>query len=279
MSARLNAAALGLVLLASAPSAPTAAAPVECVVIGVLGNAAPSVSNAAECARASAPASTFKIPHALIALQTGVIAADTVVPWDGTAYDSALWQRPHTVASAIQWSALPFFQRTARLIGRDRMRQGLRDLAYAADDFEGEISTFWLTGDLSVTPLEQYAFLQRFFGGRVAADAAHVATVTRALEMPPGEVTNASGRHPFVLTWSGPVVVHAKTGNTNVGGERVSWLVGQVASGDAAYVVVARVRTTGDLAGTAGLEAARRALNAYARPTPPLNRRDGQSAR
>src|SRR5262245_60185321 len=198
MSVRLVATVLALTLAAGSAGGPQAATPAECVIIGPRDGGSPSISDAKECALASAPASTFKIPHALIALQTGVIAADTEVPWDGTKYDSPLWQRPHTVTSAIQWSALPFFQRTAGLIGRDRMRQGLKDLAYAADDVEGEIRTFWLTGDLAVTPLEQYAFLQRFFAGRLSVDAAHVATVRQALEMPPGEVTNASGRHPFV---------------------------------------------------------------------------------
>ena len=80
--------------------------------IGALGAPA-AASDPAECARATAPASTFKIPHALIALQTGMITPATVVEWDGTKYWSAPWQRSHTVDSAIKWSVLPFFQRTA----------------------------------------------------------------------------------------------------------------------------------------------------------------------
>ena len=179
--------ALGLGTLAAAPLARQ-----DCIVIGALGGP-PAVSDPTECARPTAPASTFKIPHALIALQTGVITPATVVEWDGTTYWSALWQRSHSVDSAIKWSVLPFFQRTARLIGRDRMRQGLSSLAYAADTFDGDISSFWLTGDLAVTPLEQYAFLQRFFAGRLPIDPAHVATVRRALEMPADQITNALG--------------------------------------------------------------------------------------
>ena len=245
----------------AAPVQPAAAA-AECVVIGVLG-AAPTVSDAVECARPTSPASTFKIPHALIALQTGVIGADTIVPWDGTKHDSTQWQRPHTVVSAIQWSALPFFQRTARLIGRERMREQLAPLSFAADGFDGELTRFWLNGDLVVSPLEQYAFLQRFFAGRLPIDPAHVATVRRALQMPPGQVTNASGSHPFVLAWPRPFVVYAKTGNASVDGERVSWLVGAVEYRGTQHVVVARVRAAGTLEGTAGLEAARRGLDRF----------------
>ena len=236
----------------------------ECVVIGVLGSP-PVISDAAECARPTAPASTFKIPHALIALQTGVVTPTTEFEWDGTDYQSTLWRRTHTLDSAIKWSALPFFQRTARLIGKERMRVGLAALGYAADGFDGDIATFWLNGDLVVTPLEQYGFLQRFFGGGLAVEAAHLAAVRQALLMPPGQVTNASGAHPFELAWPGQVTVRAKTGNTSVKEERVSWLVGEVESRGVEYVVVARVRSSSALEGTAGLEAARRGLDAFAR--------------
>ena len=103
---------------------------------------------------------------------------------------------------------------------------------------------------------------------RLPIDPAHVATVRRALQMPPGQVTNASGSHPFTLAWPSPVVVYAKTGNTAVDGERVSWLVGAVESRGTQHVVVARVRTAGTLDGTAGLEAARRALDRFAAGRP-----------
>jgi beta-lactamase class D len=256
----------GAVATSPAPSAADAAA--ECIVIGALG-APPTSSDAAECARPTAPASTFKIPHALIALQTGVVTSATIVEWDGATGGSDLWQRSHTVDSAIRWSVLPFFQRTARLIGRDRMRQGLTSLAYAADTLDGDLSTFWLTGDLAVTPLEQYAFLQRFFARQLPIDAVHLDTVRRALTMPAGQVTNAFGSHPFVLGWTDPVAVRIKTGNTSVNDERVSWAVGAVESRGRDTLVVARVRSSAALDGTAGLEAARRALEAWPRRARP----------
>lgn len=248
---------------ASRPAAAAAPTAGECVIIDALSGPAPWISDAAECARATAPASTFKIPHALIALQAGVITATTSLPWDGTAYDAAPWRRAHTVDSALRWSALPFFQQTARRIGRERMRDGLAALGYAADDFTGDIASFWLNGDLVVTPIEQAAFLQRFSTSRLPIDRGHLDTVRAALVMPDGVVTNASGEHPFVLAWPRPVTVRLKTGNTTVDGERVSWAVGSVASGEREYVVVARVRVRGPLDGTAGLAAARRALDAF----------------
>jgi beta-lactamase class D len=251
---------LGVCVPGSTPTA--AAAQTECVMIGAAGDR-PTVSNVAECDHPTAPASTFKIPHALLALQLGVITPSTVVEWDGVTGRPAAWQRAHTVVSAIQWSVLPFFQHTARLIGTTRMRDGLRSLGYAADSFDGDVATFWLNGDLVVTPREQFAFLERLVAGQVAIDAVHRATVREALRMPPGQVTNASGTHAFPLRWPGHLEVRAKTGNSEVKGERVSWLVGSVRSNEVEHVVVARVRGPGAVDGTAGLDAARRGLDAY----------------
>jgi beta-lactamase class D len=101
----------------------------ECVLIQTLGQPTPFVSDAAECAVKTAPASTFKVPHALIALETGVVTDPmALVAWDGTKYPNAAWERPHSLDSAMKYSVLWFYQRTAGLIGRDRMLAWLKRL-------------------------------------------------------------------------------------------------------------------------------------------------------
>jgi beta-lactamase class D len=234
----------------------------ECFVFARLGDSKPFVSNATECDRKTAPASTFKIPHALIALDTGVVTADAVFKWDGTPRDFESWQRDHTLDSAMKSSVLPFFQRTARLIGAERMRAGLTSIGYASDTFDGEISTFWLNGDLVVSPLEQVAFLQRLFSGSLRISAGRVSTVTNALRMPTGQLLNAAGSQPFVLNWPTATIVRAKTGNTRVNGEQVSWLVGALELKGITYVFAARKRSSTPLERTAGTAVAVRGLNA-----------------
>jgi beta-lactamase class D len=235
-------------------------AALECFVLSRPGEA-DRVSGSRECAAATAPASTFKIPHALIALETGVVTPATIVKWDGTPRDFETWRRDHNLDSSIRWSVYPFFQHTARLIGRDRMKQSLGSLAYAADTFDGELTTFWNTGDLVVTPIEQVAFLRRLMAGKLPIDARHVATVRQALRMPAGQITNAAGTHTFALTWPKSASVHAKTGNTTVNGERVSWLVGWVTLDGVDTVFAGRIRAKGTLGNTAGAEVALRGLN------------------
>jgi beta-lactamase class D len=234
----------------------------ECVLILALDGSKPFVSDAAECAVKTAPASTFKVPHALIALETGVVTDPTaLVPWDGTKQPFPGWETPHSLDSAMKASVLWFYQRTAARIGRERMLASLKRLGYGSDPYEGEQTSFWVNGDLAVSPMEQLDFLSRLVRYELPATRAHVDSVKAAFQMPAGSLTNASGTHPFRLAWPAPLVVRAKTGNTTVDGERVSWVVGHVESRSRGYVFVARARGK-DLSTLAGAELALRALDA-----------------
>jgi beta-lactamase class D len=239
----------------------TAATPAgECFMLQALDEARPYVSNREECAIATAPASTFKVPHALIALETGVVTdPHAQVAYDGSEVPFETWRRPHSLDSAIKWSVFPFFQRTAAAIGQQRMHEQLRRIGYAKDTFETDLTNFWNNGQLVVTPAEQLDFLRRMFRYELPVSRANVDVVKTAMLMPEGSITNASGTHPFVLKNKG--VVRGKTGNTGVNGERVSWLIGELESGGRQYVFVARKRAKGQLAGTSGLELARRMIN------------------
>lgn len=268
---RLSRIAALLALLASTAAAPLAAAEparrecvvIEEVVIEELGSTPPYVSDPQECALATAPASTFKLPHALIALATGVVEDPlATVPWDGQKRAFPSWNRDHSLDSAIKDSVVPFFQRTAGLIGRERMKEGLAQLGYAADTFEGELTTFWLNGDLAVTPKEQVDFLRRLFRGELPIEPRHAEALKAAFRMPEGQLRNASGTHDFVLALPRPLVVHAKTGNTSANGENLSWLVGEIETQGRRYVFASRVRSPEKLPGTAGAELVRRTLEA-----------------
>ena len=65
------------------------------------------------------PASTFKIPNSLIALETGVVADPDkdVFKWDGVTRSIEAWNKDHTLRSAIAVSAVPVYQEIARRIG------------------------------------------------------------------------------------------------------------------------------------------------------------------
>jgi beta-lactamase class D len=264
---------VGLLLIAlwSAPAAavqqPRLAAG-ECVVVAALdGASADRVFGGDECNRRTLPASTFKVPHAVIGLATGVITPETVLKWDGQKHAYASWQRDHDLDSAMKNSVLWFFQRIARAVGREGELQHLRAFAYGSQSFAREVDRFWINGDLTISPREQVAFLKRMFSDDLPVDRRHIETVKAAMTMPPGKVLNAAGTHPFPLAWPQGTIVRLKTGNGGVADERASWVIGAIESGGRSYVFASRVRSsTRPLPTTAGADLAVRVLNTIAPP-------------
>lgn len=220
----------------------------------------PALSDETECRRPTSPASTFKIPHALLALQASVVTPDTVFRWDGRPASFESWQRDHSLVTAIRSSVLPYFQHTARLLGRERLARGLADLRYSADTFEREVDAFWVNGDLVISPLEQFEFIDRLVRGALPVSPTHMLTVLEAMRMPDGQVLMGAGPRPFDSGAPKGTIVRAKTGNTNIAGERVSWLVGCLDLGGTVQVFAARVRSTGSLPPSAGADLAARHL-------------------
>ncbi len=111
------------------------------------------------------PAATFNIPHALIALETGVVADvdKEVIRWDGVPREIEEWNRDHTLRSAMQYSVMPVFQQIANRIGSERMKQFVDAFDYGNRDIGGvPLDKFWLEGNLRISALEQIRFLRRF---------------------------------------------------------------------------------------------------------------------
>ena len=244
-------------------AAPPAAGERTCVVIHDVTANRTSRSDDAACATRLAPASTFKIPHALLALETGVVTAASVERWDGTPYPGRpAWERDHTVVSAMRPSAVWFFQRIAPRVGADRMGAWLTQVGYGNADTSGPVTAYWLNGRLRVSPDEQVRFLTRFYPGTLPVAAAHVATVQGALVQDPAMVENASGVHPLGVTWRDGLALSAKTGATAADdGTNVSWLVGRLTADGRHYVFAGAVwRPGAAVDALAGAHAVTRAL-------------------
>jgi beta-lactamase class D len=186
-------------------------------------------SDATACATRLAPASTFKIPHALVALETGVVTPDAVEKWDGTTHDYAAWNRDHTIASAMLPSVVWLFQRIAPRVGAERMREWLTKVRYGNADTSGDVTMYWLNGTLRISPDEQAMFLRDLYGGRLPFAPANVALIRGALELPPGTVRNADGAVRLADDWPAGATWRAKTGRTRSERWRVNWLVGDLA--------------------------------------------------
>jgi len=165
------------------------------------------------------PASTFKIPNSLIALETGVVSGpDTVFAWDGVTRSIAAWNADLTFTQALRVSCVPIYQEAARRIGQERMQWWVREMGYGNADIGDAIDTFWLRGNLRISALEQVAFLRRLAQDRFPFSPRTMALVR---EMLVEERTEAG-------------VLRAKTGLT--GGDaptpNVGWWAGWVEKGE-----------------------------------------------
>jgi beta-lactamase class D len=159
------------------------------MVVRRLGDGREWVHAPARADSAFLPASTFKIPNAAIALETGAVSGtEEAFPWDGTEHPFGGWNRDHTLRTAMPASAVPVFQEIARRIGEARMGEWLARLDYGNADVGGGIDQFWLRGDLRISAREQADFLARFvagetpFSARTRADVADILVNERGEE-------------------------------------------------------------------------------------------------
>lgn len=162
------------------------------------------------------PASTFKIPHALIALETGAVSsASEVIRWDRRKRGWDKWDRDQTLGSALTYSAVWAFQVVARRIGRKRMAAWVGKLEYGNADISGRIDTFWLDGALRISAMEQVAFLRRLHKGTLPSSAEAQAEVRRLL----------------VIEDTDNYTLRAKTGWAKAPDPDIGWYVGWIEAG------------------------------------------------
>ncbi len=163
------------------------------------------VYNPAQAARRFLPASTFKIPNSLIALDTGVAdGPDFALAWDRQKApredwwpDS--WARDHRLRTALPNSVVWFYQELARRIGPERMATHVRRFGYGNMDLSGGIDRFWLGGGLRISADEQVDFLRRVHRGELGLAPRTTAVLKEILvleDVPAYRLSGKSGTGP-----------------------------------------------------------------------------------
>lgn len=134
------------------------------------------------------PASTFKIPNSLFALEANAVAdVDEVVPWDGTVRRIRDWNKPHSLRSAIIVSSVPTYQELARRIGRDQMANLVEMAGYGNQNIGDAVDTFWLLGPLEISAADQVAFLKRLHARTLPFSQQNQAATIDILEVDRGD--------------------------------------------------------------------------------------------
>ncbi|WP_147819983.1 class D beta-lactamase [Salidesulfovibrio onnuriiensis] len=170
------------------------------------------VDNNDRASEAFLPASTFKILHTLIALQSSVVTKDEVFKWDGVKRNYEPWNRDLTLEQAFRHSAIWVFQRIAKRIGKERMQNYVDLVGYGNGDISGQLDSFWLDGKLRITPRQQVWFLTHLYQNDLPFSSAHMDYVKRLMRRDSGK------------GWT----MHAKSGWAQRAKPQVGWLVGWV---------------------------------------------------
>lgn len=119
------------------------------------------------------PASTFKIAHALFALDAGVVRDEfQVFPWDGVKRPVESWNQNQNLRSSMRNSAVWVYQKFAREIGAEREGLYLRKINYGNADPSGA-DPFWVEGNLSISAREQIVFLRGLYRNALPFQVAH----------------------------------------------------------------------------------------------------------
>lgn len=123
------------------------------------------VINEKEVDERHGPYSTFKIPHTLIALETGTVkSADELIEWDQAKYPAQsfwpdTWKQSQTMATAFKHSAFWYYQALVPRMTPDDYRKWLAKFSYGNQTFTPGSNRFWLNSELQISPAEQVNFM------------------------------------------------------------------------------------------------------------------------
>lgn len=134
-----------------------------------------------DCQTPVTPASTFKLPLAIMAFEEGIITSpDTprlefkqgYADWGGAA-----WRQDTTPALWMKHSIVWYSQILAKTMGHDTLTAHARNFGYGNADFSGDpgqnngLERSWISSSLKISPLAQAGFVAALVGGKLPVSA------------------------------------------------------------------------------------------------------------
>ena len=102
------------------------------------------------------PASTFKIPHSLFALDAGVVKDEfQAFKWDGVINEIPTHNQDQTLRSAMRYSVLWAYRGFAKEIGERKATAYLQKIKYGNQSASVKVRDYWVNGGLEVSAVEQ----------------------------------------------------------------------------------------------------------------------------
>ncbi|MGH1387770.1 class D beta-lactamase [Kordia sp.] len=176
------------------------------------------------------PASTYKIPNSIIALETKAVAdQNTIFKWNGEKRFFKSWEADLTLHQAFQRSCVPCYQEVARKIGVKRMNAYIEKLQYGNIKVDSiNLDNFWLRGNASISQFQQIDFLKRF----------------QQESLPISKRTSTIVKEIMILKETDNYVLRGKTGWSIEGEHHNGWFVGYVESSNHVFFFATNVAPT-----------------------------------
>ena len=176
--------------------------------------------------RGFVPASTSKIIHSLIFLDSGALKDENeVLKWDGVKRRVEAWNQDHNLRSAFKASAAWFYVEASKRVGREKIQKYYDESNYGNRNTDGFGKDYWVAGDLRITPKQQIDFLIRFYENRLPFSPRSVEVVKGIL------IDERTDKY----------ILRAKTGWSDSYAPQIGWFVGYVEKGDEVYFFAAEI--------------------------------------
>lgn len=125
------------------------------------------------CKRQQPPLSTFKIPLAVMAFDSGLLKNDNFTfKWSGEKEEIAEWNHDQNATTWMSNSVIWFSQKITKSLGKPKVQEYLKAFEYGNEDFSGKLENAWLTPapfvrppvktSVLISPVEQIQFLEKF---------------------------------------------------------------------------------------------------------------------
>ena len=173
------------------------------------------------------PASTFKIPNSIIALETGVVENDsTLFKWYGEKRYLKNWEQDLIFKQAFHYSCVPCYQEVARKIGEKNMSKHLNEIDYGNMKVDSiNIDSFWLKGESRINQFQQIDFLKRFYHSELPISKRTETIMKRMMVIEHNSIYKLSGK----TGWS------IKNGNNN------GWFIGYIETQNKTYFFASNI--------------------------------------
>lgn len=178
------------------------------------------------------PESSFKVANALIGLEVKAVADEYEVKrWDGIVREFPVWNRDHSLASAMRESAIWYYQAMARDIGQELMQKYVNRIHYGNRDITGGIDTFWLNSSLKISAVEQAEFIEKLVEENLPFQKKTMKTVKRMM----------------IADEQDEYTIHGKTGS-RLSDMGLGWYVGYVETDKETWVFATNAAGSGAFA-------------------------------